>query len=185
MEDIKILELFHLRNEQAISETDLKYGRLCRHMAWDILYDREDAEECVDDTYLALWNNIPPSCPKNYLSYILRILRNIGLNRLKERLALKRGGGELPLTIDELEEVIASAHSPERGYEAKELGREIRNFLSSLSRDERLIFLGRYWLILPTAEIANRLGFSESKVRTSLHRSRIKLHSHLVKEGFI
>lgn len=185
MDDIKIIELFHLRDDRAISETDIKYGPGCRRIAWDILSDREDAEECVDDTYLALWNRIPPDCPRNYPAFVYRLLRNLSINRLRERMAVKRGGGELPLALEELEAVLGSDRTPEREYEARELEKEIRAFLSSLSRDERLIFMGRYWLMQPTAEIAKRLGFSEGKVRTSLHRSRKKLHSHLSREGFI
>jgi len=185
MEDIKIIELFNLRDEQAISETDIKYGRSCRRMARDILSDREEAEECVDDTYLALWNAIPPQYPRNYPAYVFRILRNLGLNRLRQCHAQKRGGGELPLALHELEAVLSSTNTPERAYEAKELVREINRFLAALSPDERAIFLSRYWLLLPTGEIAKRLGFSPSKVRTTLHRSRKRLHQHLSMEGFV
>lgn len=185
MEDIKIIELFNLRDEQAISETDIKYGRSCRRMARDILLDREEAEECVDDTYLALWNAIPPQYPQNYPAYVFRVLRNLGLNRLRLHCAQKRGGGELPLALHELEGVLSSANTPERVYEAKELVQEINRFLAALSLDERAIFLSRYWLLLPTGEIARRLGFSQSKVRTTLHRSRKRLQQHLSKEGFI
>jgi len=185
MEDIKIIELFNLRDEQAISETDIKYGMNCRRIARDILSDREDAEECVDDTYLALWNAIPPQCPMNYPAFIYRILRNLGINRLHKHMAQKRGGGELPLVLHELEGVLSSDDTPERSYEAKELIREINRFLAKLSKDDRAIFLGRYWLFLPTAEIGKRLCFSDAKVRTSLHRSRKRLHIHLSEEGFI
>ena len=185
MEDIKIIELFNLRDEQAISQTDIKYGRSCRRIARDILSDREDAEECVDDTYLTLWNSIPPQCPINYSAFIYRILRNLGINRLHKHMAQKRGGGELPLVLHELEGVLSSDDTPERSYEAKELIREIERFLAALSKDDRAIFLGRYWLFLPTAQISKRLGFSDTKVRTSLHRSRKRLHIHLSEEGFI
>jgi len=185
MEDIKILELFHLRNERALAETDVKYGRRCRSIAFDILHNREDTEECVDDTYLALWNNIPPDCPNNFSAYIYRILRNLSLNKLQQRRAKKRGGGELELAIDELSQLIPASGTPQQTLEARELARAIDRFLATLSRDDRLIFLARYWLILSTETAARRLGFSGSKVRTSLHRSRKKLHKYLSEEGYI
>jgi len=185
MEDIKILELYHRRSEQAIVETEKKYGSRCRRAAFDILALREDAEECVADTWLALWRTIPPQCPLSFPAYIFRILRNFCLGRLQERLARKRGGGEAELALSELEACIPSAQSPQRELEAKELAAELNRFLHTLSRDERLIFTGRYFLLLPGAEIAKRLGFSESKVRTSLHRSRKKLWQHLREEGLV
>ncbi len=185
MEDIKILELFHLRDERAIAETDSKYGGRCRHIAFDILRDREDTEECVDDTYLALWNNIPPQCPNCFPAYVYRILRNLSLNRLKRRSAKCRGGGELELALEELSEFVPSSGTPQQSLEAKELARAIDRFLASLSRDDRLIFLARYWLLLPTEAAAIRLGFSGSKLRTSLHRSRKKLYKFLREEGLI
>ena len=185
MEDIKILELFYRRDEHAISETDSKYGRRCHRISFDIVGDKRDAEECVDDTYLALWNSIPPNCPNCYPAYIYRILRRHSLNRLSSRMAQKRGGGEFELALDELSEMLASKHSPEQELEARELAERINYFLSTLSREQRLIFLGRYWLMLPTEKIACRLGFSDSRVRTSLHRSRKMLHRYLSEEGLI
>lgn len=185
MEDIMIIDLYFRRDERAVTETDLKYGPNCRRMAYDILSDRQDSEECVSDTYLALWNAIPPQCPRSFPAFVYRIVRNLSLNRLRRMQTQKRGGGELTLALDELGDFIPASQSPERELEAKELASGIDRFLKSLSRDERAIFLCRYWLILPTADIARRLGFSESKVRTTLHRSREKLRRHLEKEGFI
>lgn len=185
MEDIKILELFHLRDERAIEETDIKYGYRCRFIARDMLSDRDEAEDCVDDTYLALWKHIPPSCPVNYPAFIYRILRNVCINCLHRRMARKRGGRELSIALEELEGVLQSSHSPEREYEARELAQAISTFLKTLSTDDRLIFLARYWLMLSGNEAAKRLGFSDSKLRTSLHRSRKKLRAYLSEEGFI
>ena len=185
MEDTNIIKLYWARDERALLETDNKYGMRCRRMAFDILSDREDTEECVSDTYLSLWNAIPPQRPKCFPAYISRILRNLSLNRLSELRAQKRGGGELELALDELEAFVPTASSPQRELESKELAREINQFLKTLSRDERDIFLSRYWLLLPTAKISGRLGFSEAKVRTSLHRIRKKLREHLTKEGLI
>ena len=185
MEDIKIIDLFWRRDTAAIEETDIKYGSNCRRISRDILKNREDAEECVDDGYLSLWNSIPPNRPSSFPAYLYRIVRNHSFNKLKERLAQKRGGGEAELILDELEGCLASDFSVEKAFKAKELSEQINCFLYSLSRDDRLIFTCRYWLMLQTAEIAVRLNFSESKVRTSLHRSRKKLHEYLLKEELI
>ncbi len=185
MEDIRILDLFRQRDTAAIEETDIKYGTVCRRISLDIVKSWEDAEECVDDSYMSLWNSIPPQRPDSLAAYLFRIVRNHSFNRIKEKLAQKRGGGETELILDELEGCLASDFSVEKAYEAKELAEQINRFLYSLSRDDRVIFTGRYWLMLQTAEIAKRYGFSESKVRTSLHRSRKKLHKHLLKEELI
>lgn len=185
MEDRKIIDLFWQRKQTAIEETDRKYGNICRAIANGILSNREDAEECVDDTYMAAWDSIPPQRPVHLSAFLYRIVRNLSFNRLKERYAQKRGGGELDAVFDELEDCVASDFSVERAFETKELVKEINDFLLSLSKDDRIIFSYRYWLMLPTAEIAERLGFKESKVRTSLSRSRKKLRNHLIKEGLI
>lgn len=185
MEDREIIELFFRREQQAVRETDKKYGVRCRGIADGILQNREDAEECVSDTYMAAWNSIPPTRPASFKAYIFRIVRNISVNRAKERLAAKRGGGNLEAALDELEGCLASNYSLEGEYEAKELAREINKFLRTLSKDDRLIFMHRYWLVLTTREIADRLEMTESKVRTSLSRTRDKLRRHLKKEGLI
>ncbi len=185
MEDRIIINLFWQRDQNAIEETDNKYGETCRYIARSILTSREDAEECVDDTYMAVWDSIPPQRPVHLSAFLYRIVRNLSFNRLKERYTQKRGGGELDLALDELEDCVASDYSVEREFETKELVKEINDFLFSLSKDDRIIFSYRYWLMLPTAEIAERLGFKESKVRTSLSRSRKKLRNHLIKEGLI
>ena len=185
MEDSTIIDLFWQRDQAAIEETDRKYGNTCRAIANGILSSREDAEECVDDTYMAVWDSIPPQRPEHLSAFLYRIVRNLSFNRLKERYTQKRGGRELDAVLDELEDCVASDYSVERAFETKELVREINGFLFSLSKDDRLIFSYRYWLMLPTAEIAQRLGFRESKVRTSLSRSRKRLRNHLIKEGLI
>ena len=185
MEDREIIELYWQRDQAAIDETDKKYGGNCHRIAFSILASREDAEECVDDTYMATWNSIPPHCPKYLPAYLYRIVRNLGFNRVKERNTQKRGGGELALVLDELEDCVASDSSVERAFELQELAREINRFLSSLPKDDRLIFSYRYWLTMPTAEIARRLRFKEGKVRMSLSRSRKKLRGHLIKEGLV
>lgn len=185
MEDREIVALFWSRDQRALRETERKYGTRCRGIAGDILNSYEDAEECVSDAYMAAWNAIPPARPACFKAYIFRAVRNISVNRLKERIAAKRGGGELEAAIDELEGSLASGSSVEGEYDAKELAEAINAFLCTLSKDERLIFMNRYWLTLPTREIAQKLGFKESRVRTSLSRSRDKLRRHLKKEGLL
>ena len=185
MDDSEIIELYWSRDQTAIEETDRKYGHTCHRIANDILSSPEDSEECFDDTYMATWNSIPPQRPLHLSAYLYRIVRNFSLIRLRELHAQKRGGGKLDLILDELEECVEAPSSVEKEYEAKELAEEIEKFLQTLSNDDQRIFVHRYWLTLPSKEIASRLGFKESKVNTSLHRSRNKLHEHLLKEGLI
>ena len=185
MEDTRIIELYWLRDETAIGETDRKYGTRCRGIASDVLQSREDAEECVNDTYLAVWNAIPPQRPANFCAYICRVTRNLSLDRVRRALARKRGGGEAALVLDEIAPFVASRVSVERDYEAKELVAAVNAFLRTLSADDRVIFTARYWLMLPVAEIARRLGAKESRVTTSLHRSRKKLKRYLQEEELI
>lgn len=185
MDDNEIIDLYWSRDQAAIEETDKKYGSNCHRIANDILSSLEDSEECVDDTYMAAWNSIPPQRPLHLSAYLYRIVRNFCFIRLRELHAQKRGGGKLDLILDELEECVEAPSSVEKEYEAKELTEEIEKFLHSLSKDDRRIFVHRYWLTLPSKDIASRLGFKESKVNTSLHRSRIKLREHLLKEGMI
>ncbi len=183
MDDEKIIELYWRRDETAIACTDEKYGRLCRKISDDILSSREDSEECVADTYLALWNCIPPQHPSRFRAFIAAVTRNLSLKRLRSRAALKNGGADLAL--EELGETLASSAAVEREYERRELTQAIDGFLRTLSADDRNIFICRYWLFSPTADIAARLGFSQSKVTTSLYRTRQKLRTYLEKEELI
>lgn len=183
MDDEKIIELYWRRDEAAIACTDEKYGRLCRKIAHDILASPEDGEECVEDTYLAVWNSIPPQRPQYFRAFIAAITRNLSLKRLRSLGARKNGGTDVAL--EELGEIFASADSVERDYERHELTEYINKFLCTLPDAERNIFVCRYWLFVPTADIAARLGFSQSKVTTSLYRTRQKLRKYLEGEGLI
>ena len=183
MDDEKIIELYWRRDETAIARTDEKYGRLCRKISDDILSSREDSEECVADTYLALWNCIPPQHPSRFRAFIAAVTRNLSLKRLRSRAALKNGGADLAL--EELGETLASSAVVEREYERRELTQAMDSFLRTLPADDRNIFICRYWLFAPTADIAARLGFSQSKVTTSLYRTRQKLRTYLEKEELI
>ena len=185
MEDGKIIELFYLRDQAAIAETDKKYGPRCRGVAQNILSSREDSEECVNDTYLAAWNNIPPEYPIYYCGYLVSIVRRIALSRLRMKYAERRGGGEYALCYEELSECLPDASDPQGEAEARELAAAVERVLGMLSLSDRSIFVSRYWLMESVADIASATGFSQSKVKSSLHRSRGKLRKQLSKEGLI
>lgn len=185
MEDEKIIDLYWQRDQAAIYETDLKYGRQLKSLSLHILNSKEDAEECVSDTYMAVWNSLPPHRPSRFQAFIAAILRNVSLKRVRERCTKKRGGGQLALALEELDECLGSDFCVEREYEQKELAGKIDQFLFSLSPDDRKIFMCRYWLVSPVNEIADRMGFSQSKVKSSLHRTRQKLQIYLKKEQLI
>ena len=182
MDDKSIIDLYLDRSEQAISETSVKYGKYCFSIAFNILSDKEDSEESVNDTYLAAWNNIPPRVPSILSTFLGKITRNISLNRWKSRRAYKRGGGEVPLALDELEECISTGESVEDTFEKKELLRSMNRFLDALPDTERNLFVCRYWYLDPIHDIAQRFGFTESKVTSMRHRIRGKLRKHLEKE---
>lgn len=185
MEDTKIIDLYWQRSESAIGETDRKYGRYCRAIAYSILENSEDTEECVDDTYVAAWNSLPPQRPNHFRVWLGRVTQNLSLKRVRTSLTQKRGGGELTLAYEELEECVAGSQQMEREFEAKELIREVEAFLRSLSKEDRMMFMYRYWLAWPAASIARKLEMKESRVTSSLYRSRQKLRRHLVKEGLL
>lgn len=185
MDDEKIIELYYARDERAIDYTELKYGGRCRTLSYNILSSLEDSEECINDTYLAAWEAIPPAWPEHLGAYILGIARKLSLMCLRRRCADRRGGGEYALCFDELGDVLPDSKNPERELEIKELGGEIQRFISRLSPEDRKIFMCRYWLITPVGQIAESLGCTESRVKSSLHRSRTKLKKHLAKEGLL
>lgn len=185
MEDEKIIQLYFQRSEDAIPQTELKYGRRCQAVAYNILQSREDSEECVNDTYLAVWNTVPPTIPLHLGAYIVGIARKLSISMLRYRCADRRGRGEYALSLDELEECIGQKGSPEAELELTELATEIERFLHTLSSDDRKIFMCRYWLIASLSQIADSTGFPESKIKSSLHRSRGKLKKHLIKEGLL
>ena len=181
MEDAKIIELFFQRNEQAVKETDTAYGRKLYVLSNNILNNREDAEESVSDTYMETWRSIPPKRPKYFYAFLASICRNISFNRLDWRLAAKRNAEVVALT-QEMEMCIPDSQQ-EAEMDRRELRRVLECFLETLSKESRLIFLRRYLYVDTVAEIAARYGISESKVKTQLHRTRVKLQTHLKKEG--
>ena len=183
MEDAAIVDLYWRRSDQAISETDRKYGRYCHTIAYNICASNEDAEECVNDTWFSAWNLMPDKRPSVLSTFLGYITRNFALNRYKARTSKKRGGGETPLALDELEECIPTVISIEQLYEEKELETAIDAFVSTLPQTDRRMFIARYWFLESVAEISKRLGYSQSKVKSSLYRSRGKLRTYLQEEG--
>lgn len=181
MEDTAIIALFWARNEEAIRETDRAYGRRLHVLSDRILNDREDARECVSDTYLKTWQSIPPQRPKHFYAFLASICRHLSFHRVDWKLAAKRNGEVVALT-QEMEQCIPDA-SRERELEGRELGRVMNEFLGGLPQESRLIFLRRYWHLDTIAQIAARYNITESKVKMQLSRTRTKLRAHLEKEG--
>lgn len=182
MDDEKIIELYFARSETAISETAAKYGAFFRGLSRNILCSAQDAEECVNDAYLKAWNSIPPHRPSKLQAYLGRIVRNLSINRLKSITAEKRGGGEMPLALSELEECIPAADTIGRERDRAELSEALDRFLKSLPEENRGVFLRRYWYLVPVKEIAEQCGMSESKVKSMLLRTRNRLKQFLEKE---
>lgn len=181
MDDEKIIELFFARNEEAIRQTDAAYGKRLFRLADRIVRNEQDAEESVNDTYLHTWQSIPPTKPVHFFAYIARLCRNISINRLDWNNASKRNAEVVCLT----EEMEACIPDPvrERELEAKELGRLLDAFLRMQSEENQVIFLRRYWFVDTIAEIAARMGMSESAVQMRLSRTKARLCTYLEKEG--
>ena len=183
MEDAAIVELYWQRSDQAIAETEQKYGRYCRSIAGRICRRAEDAEECVSDTWLSAWNAMPDARPQVLGAFFGALARRHAINRWKSRTRKKRGGGEIPLALEELSECIPSDQDPERRVEERELAAAIRLFVDELNEQERRVFLARYWYLAPVEEIARRMDFSRSKVKSMLFRLRGRLRERLTEEG--
>ena len=184
MDDKEIIALFLNRSGDAITETDKKYGLYCCSIAENICRDSRDAEECVNDAYLAVWNSIPPQDPASLKLFLARIVRNLAFNRYNEVHAEKRGGGETALVLDELAECIESRDNVESEMDSRQLGELIRVFVKELPKKERRIFVRRYFYTDPVKSIAQRYGMTENHVSVTLNRTRNKLKELLKKEGF-
>ena len=183
MDEKEIIDLYWARSERAIGETDKKYGKFCFRIAYNILADHGDSEECVNDTYLHTWNAIPPRRPNKLSAFLGKITRNLALNRVERDSAQKRGGGQVTVAVEELSVCIPDPNTVERQLEDKELADALNRFLEGLPGETRRIFLRRYWQLCPVREIAAFYGISESKVKMSLLRTRGKLRAFLEKEG--
>ena len=185
MDDELIVQLYWDRSESAISETDRKYGAYCNSIAYGILQNKEDAEESVSDTYMDAWNSMPPHHPSILATFLGKITRRISIDRWRSMTRLKRGGGEVVLALEELEQCVAGGHSPEQVIEKQELAKAINRFLDTLPTPERRVFLARYWYMDSIQEIATHFRFSQSKVMSMLFRTRNKLRRQLEKEGYL
>ena len=183
MRDDEILELYRRRDERAIIETHDKYASYCRRIALNILGDRRDAEECLQDVLFRLWTAIPPKYPENMTAFIGRITRNLAINRYRKSTAQKRGSGQLPLVLSELEECVISAQSFNDDCDVELLPEAINEFLSALKPCIRRVFIKRYWHMSPIADIAGDCSMSESAVKSMLHRTRGKLKKHLERKS--
>lgn len=183
MNDSQIIELFFRRSERAISETDARYGAYCYSIANNILYNRQDSEECVSDTYLQAWNHIPPTRPRRLSAYLGRITRSLAIDVWRERHTVKRGRGQMDLAIQELDRTLSSGEYLEEQMVRTELTAEIDRFLRGLGETERQVFVCRYWYMDPVAQIAREFGFTESKTAAMLMRTRKKLKAYLLEKG--
>ena len=184
MNDEKIIELFFERSEEAIKALDVKYGKVFRALSFKILNDRQDAEECVNDSYLGTWNAIPPAKPSPLLAFVCKIVRNVSLKRYERNAAAKRNGF-YNVALEELEDCLASPTTVEEEIAERELTEMIEEFLDSLSKENRVIFLRRYWFSDTYADIANQVGITEKNVSVRLTRLRKELRKYLLKRGIL
>ncbi len=185
MDDKSIVALYWQRSEKAISETHHKYGGYCFRIAYNVLTNHEDAEESVSDTYLTAWNQLPPHRPSVLGVFLGKITRNISISRWRSRSAQKRGGGTIILALEELEECLDGSPSAESQCISRETIQVFNKLLDSLPKEERIVFLRRYWRLDSIEEISSALGFSQSKVKSMLHRTRNKLRMRLAEEGIL
>ena len=179
-----IVNLYWARDEEAIRQTADALGGYCYTVAYNILGNAEDAEECVSDTYLAVWNAIPPARPTSLKQFVTCVLRNLALNRYKEQHRDKRGGGQIPLVLEELSEVVSDTEDIPADYVRQELLGAITRFLRGCSPRDRGLFLDRYIRLEPTAVLAHRYGVKEAQVLLILSRTRKRLRAYLEKEGY-
>ena len=181
MDDLRIIELYFERDEQAIKETDAKYGKLCHRIAYNILNNHEDAEECVNGTYAGVWNAIPPTRPNNFMAFVCKIARNLSLKRLEFVKREKRSQAVL-VSLDELEAILPDErYAPDISDE--DIGKLISDFLRRQKEDVRNIFIRKYYFFDSIGDIAERYSFTKSKVKNMLFHTRNNLKDYLIKEG--
>ena len=184
MEDFEIVELYWDRNENAITQTDRKYGKYCRKIAFSIVTNKEDMEECVNDTYLQTWNSLPPQRPERLSTYLGKICRNISINLYEKLTAEKRGGNETDACLDELSELIGGSSEVEEQLDLSVLTDLINKFLKKCEKQARTVFVQRYWYMMSVKEIAKENRMSDSNVKMTLSRTRDKLKVYLEEEGY-
>ena len=183
MDDEKIVRLYWERNEQAIPATADKYGSYCTAIASNILVNREDVEECVNDTWLGAWHSIPPHRPALLSTFLGKLVRNLSFNRYKYNTSAKRGSGELPAVLDELSQLVSGKDDVHQQLEHKEITRAVNAFLLTLPQDKRGIFIRRYWHTDSISAIASRYNMKENAVSVTLNRLRKKLGDYLKERG--
>lgn len=181
MDDLGIIALYFARDEQAIKETDAKYGKLCYRIAYNILNNYEDSKECVNDTYVGVWNAIPPTRPNNFMSFVCRIARNLTLKKLAFMRCEKRWLGVF-VSLDELEAVLPDERIAVEVSD-EDIGKLISDFLRRQKEAVRNVFIRKYYFFDSIGEIAERYSFTESKVKNMLFHTRNKLREYLIKEG--
>ena len=184
MKDHEIIQLYWDRNEAAIQRSQEAYGPYCTAIAQNILKDSRDTEECVSDTWLRAWNAMPPQWPRILAAFLGNITRNLSFQRFRARRAEKRGGGEMELVLEELEECVSGAESAESEAERRELLSAIQSFLAALPSNKRGMFLCRYWYAEPLERIAQRYGTTRGNVSVQLHRMRTALRGYLAERGY-
>ena len=185
MDDIEIVGLYWQRDEAAIACTDKKYGRYLHTIAYNILSNREDSQESVNDTYLAAWNSIPPHRPQVLSTYLGKLTRRISIDLFRKKNAEKRAGGEYALSLDELSECLSVGDTTGQELECQMLADAIATYLKTLPQEARTVFLCRYYYLDPVAKIAGYCRISQSKVKILLHRTRQGLGQYLKREGFL
>ncbi len=183
MEDQEIIDLYISRSENAINETDKKYGSYCRTIAFNVLSDRGETDECVNDSYFRTWKSIPPTIPSILKAFLAKITRNTALNMYEKRTAAKRNGGQAALSLDELAECIDSGSSIERKVETGETIAALNEFLEGLEKNKRIYFMQRYFYMTPIKEIAEKNGISEGSLKTMLSRIRADLKKFIAERG--
>ena len=181
MDDLQIIELYFARDEHAIEETDHKYGKLCFRVAKNLLFNNEDSEECVNDTYLTVWNKIPPTRPNNFTAFICKITRNLSLKKLELSNAMKRSSDAV-ISLNEIEAILPD-YRIDSCVEDEELSKMISTFLWNEKELDRNVFLRKYWFFDSVKDIAERYSLSENNVKSMLFRSRNRLREFLKKEG--
>lgn len=184
MEDYQIIDLFFDRSEQAISELDSKYGRTCHSLSYNILHNQLDAEECVNDAYLGAWNSIPPKRPNPLLAFVCKIVRNLSITRYRANTAMKRNSS-FTLALEEIEDCLSSAVTVEDEIAHKELVAAIEAFLDTLSAENRVIFMRRYWFADSYREIAGQVGLTEKNVSMRLSRLRRQMKTYMAEKGVL
>ena len=184
MDDNGIIQLYWDRNDQAINATSKKYGHYCKAIAKNILNSEEDAEECVNDTYLNAWNSMPTHWPEHLATFLGKITRNLSFNKYKRDHAEKRGGGEITLVLDELADCVSDIDTVEQTIDRQELSKAINSFVQNLPTEKRNIFVRRYWYADSVSDIASNYGMLQGTVSKTLERTRKRLKAYLAERGF-